>query len=83
MAKSKIWFILEGMNEWPQKITKEMYNSLLDYENPIQNTVSSKGYFNYYCYNQYLWLYVVQTTGHNKRQERQKAPAQFHITCYI
>lgn len=46
------------MNEWPQKITKEMYNSLLDYENPIQNTVSSKGYFNYYCYNQYLYEFT-------------------------
>lgn len=46
------------MNEWPQKITKEIYNSLLDYENPIQNTVSSKGYFNYYCYNQYLYEFT-------------------------
>lgn len=46
------------MNEWPQKITKEMYNSLPDYENPIQNTVSSKGYFNYYCYNQYLYEFT-------------------------
>lgn len=47
---------------------------------PFKKTLSSKGYFKYYCQNLQsipLWIYKQhfynkgQTTGHNKRQERQ------------